>query len=212
MAERAKVELRKGLKDVYFDRTTASLIVAKPGKLYYRGYNIDDLARYSTFEETCYLLIYGALPTASQLEGIDAELRANRGLPAEVVDTLRTYRNAHPMDALRGAVSAMALADPAPDDLTEEAVLKKALRMTSAVATMVAAHHRIRNGNEPVEPNSDPGPRGQLPLHAAWGGAQRRGRQAHRQGPGSYTRSTAVTRRPSRRAWPPRPAPTSTPR
>ena len=72
MADRQKVELRKGLKDVYFDRTTASLIVAKPGRLYYRGYNIDDLARYSTFEETCYLLIYGALPTASQLEGLDA--------------------------------------------------------------------------------------------------------------------------------------------
>ena len=155
MAAREKVELRKGLKDVYFDRTTASLIVAKPGKLYYRGYNIDDLARHSTFEETCYLLIYGVLPTGSQLEGIDAELRANRELPAEVIDTLRTYRNAHPMDALRGAVSAMALADPAPDDLSEEAVLEKCLKMTSAVATMVAAHHRIRNGNEPVEPNPD---------------------------------------------------------
>ena len=155
MADRQKVELRKGLKDVYFDRTTASLIVAKPGRLYYRGYNIDDLARYSTFEETCYLLIYGALPTVSQLERIDAELRANRELPEEVVDTLKLYRNAHPMDALRGAVSAMALADPAPDDLSDEAVLKKALKMTSTVATMVAAHHRIRNGNEPVEPNSD---------------------------------------------------------
>jgi citrate synthase len=155
MAAKEKVELRKGLKGVYFDRTTASLIVAKPGRLYYRGYNIDDLARHSTFEETCYLLLYGALPTASQLEEIDAELRANRELPTEVVDTLRMYRNAHPMDALRGAVSAMALADPEPDDLSEEAVLKKGLRMTAAVPTMVAAHHRIRNGDEPVAPNSD---------------------------------------------------------
>jgi citrate synthase len=155
MAAREKVELRKGLKDVYFDRTTVSLIVAKPGRLYYRGYNIDDLARHSTFEETCYLLLYGALPTASQLEEIDAELRANRELPTEVVDTLRMYRNAHPMDALRGAVSAMAVADPEPDDLSEEAVLHKALKATAAVPTMVAAHHRIRNGDEPVAPNSD---------------------------------------------------------
>ena len=154
MAAREKVELRKGLKDVYFDRTTASLIVAKPGRLYYRGYNIDDLARHSTFEETCYLLLYGALPTASQLEGIDAELRANRELPAEVIDTLGIYRNAHPMDALRGAVSAMALADPVADDLSEGAVLEKCLKMTAAVPTMVAAHHRIRNGDEPVEPNA----------------------------------------------------------
>ena len=135
MAAREKVELRKGFKDVYFDRTTASQIVAKPGRLYYRGYNIDDLARYSTFEETCYLLIYGDLPTASQLERLDAELRANRELPAEVFETLRTYRNAHPMDALRGAVSAMALADPDADDLSEAGVLKKGLKMTAAVAT-----------------------------------------------------------------------------
>ena len=155
MAAREKVELRKGLKDVYFDRTTASQIVAKPGRLYYRGYNIDELARHSTFEETCYLLIYGDLPTASQLEGLDAELRANRELPAEVLETIRIYRRAHPMDALRGAVSAMALADPEPDDLSEEGVLKKALKATAAVATIVAAHHRIRNGDEPVTPNAD---------------------------------------------------------
>ena len=155
MAAREKVELRKGFKDVYFDRTTASQIVAKPGRLYYRGYNIDDLARHSTFEETCYLLIYGDLPTASQLERLDAELRANRELPAEVTETLGTYRNAHPMDALRGAVSGMALADPDPDDLSEEGVLRKGLKMTAAVATMVAAHHRIRNGDEPVAPNAD---------------------------------------------------------
>ena len=155
MAAREKVELRKGLKDVYFDRTTASQIVAKPGRLYYRGYNIDDLARHSTFEETCYLLICGDLPTASQLERLDAELRANRELPTEVLETLRIYRNAHPMDALRGAVSAMALADPTADDLSEEAVLNKALKATAAVATVVAAHHRIRNGGEPVKPNGN---------------------------------------------------------
>ena len=154
MAAREKVELRKGLKDVYFDRTTASLIVAKPGRLYYRGYNIDDLASHSTFEETCYLLLYGALPTASQLEALDAELRESRGLSPEVLETIGVYRNSHPMDALRGAVSAMALADPEPDDLSEEGVLNKALKATAAVATMVAAHHRIRNGDEPVEPNA----------------------------------------------------------
>ena len=104
----------------------------------------------------------------------------------------------------------MALADPAPDDLSDEAVLKKALKMTSAVATMVAAHHRIRNGNEPVEPNSDL-------AHAA-----NFLYMLHGETPSAEdarlidkdmvcTRSTAATRLPSRRAWPPRPAPTSTP-
>ncbi len=155
MAAQEKVQLRKGLKDVYFDRTNASLIVAKPGKLYYRGYSIDDLARHSTFEETCYLLLHGSLPTVSQLDQLDAELRAERELPPEVIETLGIYRNMHPMDAIRGAVSAMALADPSAEDLSEHAVLKKGVKMTAAVATIVATHHRLRNGDEPFPPNAE---------------------------------------------------------
>jgi len=157
MAASEKVELRKGLKDVYFDRTTASLIVSKPGKLLYRGYNINDLARYSTFEETAYLLLHGSLPTVSQLDQFDAELRNSRELPDQVMATLRIYGNAHPMDALRGGVSAMGLADPSADDMSEDAVLKKGVRATAAVATLVAAHYRIRKGHEPMRPNPDLG-------------------------------------------------------
>ena len=160
MAASEKVELRKGLKDVYFDRTTASLIVSKPGKLLYRGYNIDDLARYSTFEETAYLLLHGSLPTASQLDKFDGELRTHRDLPDEVMATLRIYRNAHPMDALRGGLSAMGLSDPTAGDMSPEAVLKKGVRLTASIATLVAAHHRIRNGGEPLAPNMD------IPSHA----------------------------------------------
>jgi len=157
MAASEKVELRKGLKDVYFDRTTASLIVSKPGKLLYRGYNINDLARYSTFEETAYLLLHGSLPTVSQLDQFDAELRNSRELPDQVMATLRIYGNAHPMDALRGGVSAMGLADPSADDMSEDAVLKNGVRATAAVATLVAAHYRIRKGHEPMRPNPDLG-------------------------------------------------------
>jgi citrate synthase len=155
MAASEKVELRKGLKDVYFDRTTASLIVSKPGKLLYRGYNIHDLARYSTFEETAYLLLHGSLPTVSQLDQFDAELRNSRELPDQVMATLHIYGNAHPMDALRGGVSAMGLADPSADDMSEDAVLKKGMTATAAVATLVAAHYRIRKGHEPMSPNPD---------------------------------------------------------
>ena len=63
MVSENKVELNKGLRNGYYDRTESSLIVPKPGKLLYRGYNIDDLARHSTFEETTYLLLYGSLPS-----------------------------------------------------------------------------------------------------------------------------------------------------
>jgi citrate synthase len=149
------IELNKGLKNGYFDRTSSSLIVAKPGKLLYRGYNIDDLARFSTFEETSYLLLHGSLPTRSQLDEFDASLKANRELPQEVQDIIRIYRNAHPMDVLRGAVSAMSLSDPDILDVSPQGALKKGVRLTAAVATMVAFHHRIRHGLEPITPDPE---------------------------------------------------------
>jgi len=149
------IELNKGLKNGYFDRTFSSLIVAKPGKLLYRGYNIDDLARFSTFEETSYLLLHGSLPTRSQLDEFDASLKANRELPQEVQDIIRIYRNAHPMDVLRGAVSAMSLSDPDILDVSPQGALKKGVRLTAAVATMVAFHHRIRHGLEPITPDPE---------------------------------------------------------
>ncbi|MDP6064131.1 MAG: citrate/2-methylcitrate synthase [SAR202 cluster bacterium] len=149
------IELNKGLKNGYFDRTTSSLIVAKPGKLLYRGYNIDDLARFSTFEETTYLLLHGTLPTHSKLDELDATLKANRELPQEVQDIIRIYRNAHPMDVLRGAVSAMSLSDPDILDVSPQGALKKGIRLTSAVATMVAFHHRVRHGLEPIKPDPE---------------------------------------------------------
>jgi citrate synthase len=149
------IELNKGLKNGYFDRTSSSLIVAKPGKLLYRGYNIDDLARFSTFEETSYLLLHGSLPTRSQLDECDASLKANRELPQEVQDIIRIYRNAHPMDVLRGAVSAMSLSDPDILDVSPQGALKKGVRLTAAVATMVAFHHRIRHGLEPITPDPE---------------------------------------------------------
>lgn len=57
-------QIRRGLKGVFFDTTQASFIDGEKGILLYRGYNIQDLAEKSTFEEVIYLLLYGALPTS----------------------------------------------------------------------------------------------------------------------------------------------------
>ncbi len=155
MAKDSKVELKKGFRDVYFDRTTTSLIVGKPGKLLYRGYNIDDLAEYSTFEETSYLLLYGELPTAAQLDQFSSDLKASRALPDEVLQIIDLTKNTHPMNVLRTAVSAMGITDETEMDVTPEGALVKGVRMTAALPTIVAAHHRLRSGSEPVAPNSD---------------------------------------------------------
>ena len=76
-----KVEVHRGLKGVYFDRSRVCYIDGRAGELRYRGYSIHDLAEHSTFEETCYLLLKGELPTRPQLEAFTAELKAARALP-----------------------------------------------------------------------------------------------------------------------------------
>ena len=154
MAEE-KVELRRGLRDVYIDRTKSSFIDGKAGKLLYRGYNIHDLAENSTFEEIVYLLLYEALPTRSQIEAFDAELKANRDLPDQIHEIIRLTKDAHPMDVLRTAVSALAAYDPDVSDHSPEASLRKGVRLTAQAPTIVATHARIRDGKDPVPPNPD---------------------------------------------------------
>jgi len=147
------VDIKRGLKDVYFATSEASFIDGAIGKLLYRGYNIDDMARNATFEETVYLLLYGKLPTAKELSDFDAHLRANRSLPHEVLQIIELVKTAHPMDVLRTAVSALAAFDPDTADNSKEATLRKGIRLTAQAPTIVAAHDRIRQGKAAIEPN-----------------------------------------------------------
>ena len=147
------VEIKRGLKDVYFATSEASFIDGNIGKLLYRGYNIDDLAQNSTFEETVYLLLYGKLPTAKELADFDSQLRANRSLPREVLQVIDLVKAAHPMDVLRTAVSALAAFDAETADNSKEATLRKGIRLTAQAPTIVAAHDRIRQGKEAIAPN-----------------------------------------------------------
>ncbi len=147
------VDIKRGLRDVYIDTTEASFVDGQLGKLLYRGYNIHDLAEKSTFEEVIYLLLYGDLPNRTQLDEFDVVLRANRSIPDEVIQVLRLVKNSHPMDALRTGVSALSAFDPEVGNNSAEATVRKGVRLTSQATTIVAAHHRIRNGLEPVQPN-----------------------------------------------------------
>jgi len=149
-----KVELRKGFKNVYFDRSEIGS-VDPAGKLHYRGYSIHDLAERSTFEETSYLLLHGVLPTTTQLCEFDAALRACRVLPSEVHDAIRLTKSAHPMDVLRTAVSAMSSLDVDIMDLSPEATIRRGIRLIAATATIVTTHARIREGKAPPVPNTD---------------------------------------------------------
>ena len=148
-----KVQLHRGLREVYIDRTKSSFIDGDIGKLLYRGYDIHDLAEKSNFEETAYLVMNGELPTQARLDAFDAELKANRELPGEILDVIRLTRNSHPMDVLRTAVSALSAYDPETEDNSAEATLRKGMRLTAQAPTIVAAHARVRNGDEAVAPD-----------------------------------------------------------
>jgi citrate synthase len=147
------VKINRGLKGVYFERSGVSDIDGAKGELSYRGYSIHDLATHSTFEEVCYLLIYGELPTAGQLAEFDADLKAARVLPDEIHAIIRACKDGHPMDVLRTCVSALAALEPASQQVGEEAFLANGVRLTSQVPMIIAAHEAIRNGRNPVAPD-----------------------------------------------------------
>jgi len=146
-------ELHRGLKGVYFERSSISSIDGRAGDLRYRGYSIHDLAENSTFEETAYLLMHGELPNAEELAAFEQQLKHQRQLPNVIFDMIRAMQGAHPMEVLRTCVSALGSFDAGADDTTHQAVIEKGIRLTSQVPMIVAAHDRIRHGNDPVEPD-----------------------------------------------------------
>ena len=95
-------------------------------------------------------MLNGELPNKQQLAGFDADLKAARKLPAPVLDIIRAIKSAHPMDALRTGASALSAFDPETADNSREATLRKAVRLTSQIPMIVAAHSRIRADQDPV--------------------------------------------------------------
>ena len=150
-----KIEIHRGLKGVYFERSGTTFIDGKAGDLRYRGYSIHDLAQKSSFEETAYLLLHGELPSATELSDFDASLRAARSLPDEVLAIISTLKQAHPMDVLRSAVSALSSFTPGADSKTVDGMRETGIRLTAQVPMIVAAHEALRKGRPVPKPDAD---------------------------------------------------------
>ena len=144
------VKINRGLKGIYFERSSVSHIDGAKGELSYRGYSIHDLATRSTFEEVCYLLIFGDLPSAIELADFDARLKTARSLPPAIYDIIESTKAGHPMDVLRTAVSALAALEPQSQNVGEDAFIENGIRLTAQVPMIIAAHEHIRNGRAPV--------------------------------------------------------------
>src|SRR5207247_6656027 len=124
--------------------------------LAHRGYNIHELATNSAFEETCHLLWFGRLPKQAELNDTTNKLTSSRAIPQQIADFMRTLpKKALPMEVLRTTVSMLSVFDPETEDMSPEANLRKAIRLTAQTATLVTAFDRIRNGKDPVAPRAD---------------------------------------------------------
>ena len=154
MTSDSGIEIKRGLMNVYFDRTESCLVDGEIGKLLYRGYNIHDLAEESTFEEVMYLLLFGDLPNYDQLGDFSQSMINDRSIPEEIFEIIKMIKDSHPMDVLRTCVSALSNWDPEVSDNSKEAIIRKGLRLTAKAPTIVCAHHRIRNGLDPVAPST----------------------------------------------------------
>ena len=143
-----------GLRGIHVADTMISGVDGENGKLEYRGYSITDLAKYSSFEETAYLLLYGDLPNQKQIEEFKAELANERDIPDLVVQTLKSRSpSALSMDVLQSAISLLADYDPDLESEDKDAHRRKGIRLISKVATVIAAWDRIRNGLEYIKPD-----------------------------------------------------------
>jgi citrate synthase len=145
----------RGLEGVVAAETRISLVDGAEGVLSYGGYGIEDLAENASFEEVCHLLWYGELPTQAQLAALQRRFAAALELPAGALDVVRLVaRSGHPMASLRTAVSALSAFDPDAEDMSAEAMDRKAVRLTAQALTLTAAIERVRRGDEPVAPRA----------------------------------------------------------
>ncbi len=151
-------EIARGLEGIYVTETKLCRIDGQKGELVYSGYDIYELAEHSNFEEVCFLLWNGRLPTNEEYSHLVEQLRRERPISPlnnrllhEMVGFVR------PMRALEIAVTAIGALDRNSSDMSPDALQDQARRLTARMSTVIAAYHRIREGNEIVAPRDDLG-------------------------------------------------------
>ena len=151
-------EYKPGLEGIPAAQSSISFVDGQQGILEYRGIRIEELAEKSTFLETAYLLIWGALPTQEELAEFETEIRYHRRIKYRIRDMRKCFRETgHPMDALQASAAALGLFYSR-RALDNPAYIRKAVvRLLAKIPTMVAAFQLMRKGNDPVQPRDDLG-------------------------------------------------------
>ena len=151
-------EIAKGLEGVIIGKSAITFIDGLAGVLRYRGIDIKELAKGSSFEEVAYLLWKGKLPNKTELRLFRQELARNRVIPPDVLSLLKGFpKGTDPMEAIRTAVSYVGAHPRKKSETFQEANNRKALQLLSSLAPMVATFERIRKGNRPLPTNKSLG-------------------------------------------------------
>ena len=145
------MEIKKGLEDVYVKETEITYIDGELGRLYYRGYSIYDLAEFSNFEETSYLILYGKLPNRFEYENFVKAMKESRQVSDELKEFLKSVKkDANPMDVLRTAISYMGMEESANTYTMSD---QNIISIISKFPTIIAYYMRLRKDQEIIEPN-----------------------------------------------------------
>ena len=147
---------KPGLEGVPVTNSGICEINGTEGKLNYRGYPISELAQKSSFLETAFLLIWGELPTASELKKFEEDVQMHRRVSFRIRDMLKCFpESGHPMDALQASAASLGLfySRRAIDD--PKYIYDAVVRLIAKIPTMVAAFEQIRKGDDPIQPQDD---------------------------------------------------------
>jgi citrate synthase len=149
----SQVPAKAGLEDIVATSSAICYLDGDKGVLAYCGYDIHDLASHATFEEVCFLLWHRRLPSRAELGDLHSALAAGRPLPEPTLRLLRSLPQANGMDILRTLTSALAHSDPDADDHSPQANMRKAIRLTAQLASLVATYGRMAKGGAPIQPD-----------------------------------------------------------
>ena len=142
-----------GLEDVVAATSSICYLDGDRGVLAYYGYDIHDLARGATFEEVCFLLWHGRLPSRAELGDLQSQLAAARPLSEPILRLMRQLPQSDGMDTLRTLTSALGHYDADASDNSAQANYRKAVRLTAQLASLVATYGRMQAGGGPIQPD-----------------------------------------------------------
>lgn len=148
-------EYKPGLEGVPATRSNISYVDGQVGTLEYRGIPIVELTTHSTFLETAYLLIFGELPTPTNLDHFTQAIRDYRRIKYRIRDMIKSFPDkGHPMDALQTCVAGLGLFYPW-QEYDDDYVFGTVTRLLAKLPTVVATFEHMRQGDDPVEPQPD---------------------------------------------------------